>query len=217
MTNWEWAALALWALKNGFQPRGNTASGKSHEATYETGTPAPDNALKTLAGTGPNSWRLDNGPFGVSDLTGNIWEWQDGMKIVDKVIFMPDDNNYALLEASWPKPAGDQVVLGSGSDTEGGWRGMTTTFGSLSDDVRKKLAAAMIVPNIVSGNTPLPIFSQSGNAVHGGFWITATGEMMPVRGGSWGTGANAGLACLSLTYVRSYVINYLGLRPAFIA
>ena len=24
MTNWEWAAVALWCLKNGFQPRGNT-------------------------------------------------------------------------------------------------------------------------------------------------------------------------------------------------
>jgi len=38
MTNWEWAAIALWCLKNEFQPRGNTNYGRSHEGTYETGT-----------------------------------------------------------------------------------------------------------------------------------------------------------------------------------
>ncbi|GHV79110.1 hypothetical protein AGMMS49944_09010 [Spirochaetia bacterium] len=217
MTNWEWAAVALWALKNGFQPRGNTASGKAYEAGYETGTPAPDNALKTLAGTGPNSWRHDNGPFGIADLVGNISEWQDGLKIVDKVIFMPDDNNYALAESAWPKPAGDQVVLGAQVASEGGWRGMTTTFGSLSDDIKKKLASAMVVPNIVSGNTPLAIFSQDGNAVHGAFYITDTGEMLPFRGGSWDAGAVAGLAYLHLYYVRSIVRAIIGLRPAFIA
>jgi len=34
MTNWEWAAVALWCLKNGFQPRGNTYHGRSHETVY---------------------------------------------------------------------------------------------------------------------------------------------------------------------------------------
>ena len=29
MTNWEWAAIALWSLKNGYQPRGNTYYGKN--------------------------------------------------------------------------------------------------------------------------------------------------------------------------------------------
>jgi len=38
MTAWEWAAVALWCLKNGFQPRGNTNYGRSHANTFETGT-----------------------------------------------------------------------------------------------------------------------------------------------------------------------------------
>src|SRR3990172_6006858 len=37
MTNWEWAAVALWCLKNGFQPRGNTDYGRAHDATNEVG------------------------------------------------------------------------------------------------------------------------------------------------------------------------------------
>ena len=102
MTAWEWAAVALWCLKNGFQPRGNTAGGKSHEAGYETGTPAPDNTEKTLGGGGPVSWRHDNTPAGIADMVGNVWEWNDGLKIVDGQIFMPNDNDFGLAEAQWP-------------------------------------------------------------------------------------------------------------------
>ena len=102
MTSWEWAAIALWCFKNGFQPRGNTASGKSHEAGYETGTPAPDNALKTLGGSGPVSWRHDGTYQGIADLVGNVWEWQDGFKSIDGRLYFPPDNDFTLPEAQWP-------------------------------------------------------------------------------------------------------------------
>ncbi|MDR2741765.1 MAG: SUMF1/EgtB/PvdO family nonheme iron enzyme [Treponema sp.] len=103
MTAWEWAAVALWCMKNGFQPRGNTNYLKAYDATWETGTPAPDNpTAKTLAGTGHVSWRHDNTPFGIADLVGNVWEWNDGLKIVDGQILAPNDNDYSLAESAWP-------------------------------------------------------------------------------------------------------------------
>jgi hypothetical protein len=103
MTAWEWAAIALWCMKNGFQPRGNTNYLKAYEAPWETGTPAPDNpTAKTLGGSGPVSWRHDNSIAGIADLVGNVWEWNDGLKIVDGQIYVPDDNNYALEETAWP-------------------------------------------------------------------------------------------------------------------
>lgn len=109
MTNWEWAMLALWCLKNDFQPRGNTDYGRSHEAKYETGGlvngKAPGSAGggdKTYAGSGPHAWRHDNSPAGIADLVGNIWEWQSGFKLIDGQIYMPNDNHFTLAEASWP-------------------------------------------------------------------------------------------------------------------
>jgi hypothetical protein len=103
MTAWEWAAIALWCMKNGFQPRGNTNYLKSHEAAWETGTPAPDNpTAKTLGGSGPVSWRHDNSLAGISDLVGNVWEWNDGMKLVDGRFYFPVDNDFNQAEAAWP-------------------------------------------------------------------------------------------------------------------
>jgi hypothetical protein len=213
MSNWEWSAVALWCFKNEFQPRGNTSNGKSHAATWETGTSAPDNNLKILGGSGPVSWRHDGTFSGISDMVGNVWEWVDGLKIIDGKVYMPADNDFNLAEANWPNPTGGQVIFPGTVATESGWRTMTTSFGALGDAVKKQLALAMIVPNITSGSTPLSIFAQT----KGGFWITATEERMPLRGGYWSYGANAGLGSLYLNSARSNVSSHVGFRPAFIA
>jgi hypothetical protein len=39
---------------------------------------------------------------------------------------------------------------------------------------------------------------------------------LPIWGGNWSNGANAGLALLYLSDRRSYVYSNIGLRPAFI-
>ena len=109
MTMHEWAAVTLWCLKNGFQPRGNTNWGRSHEATFETGTrgdngtPGDTNGDgKTYTGSGPASWRHDNTFAGISDLVGNIWEWIHLFKLVDGRIYVPSTNDFDLEETNWP-------------------------------------------------------------------------------------------------------------------
>ena len=102
MTAWEWAAVALWCMKNGTQPRGNTSSGKSHSAAWETGTPALDNAAKTLGGSGPVSWRHDNTYQGIADLVGNVWEWNDGLFMRDGRLYFPVDNYFGQPDTQWP-------------------------------------------------------------------------------------------------------------------
>jgi len=108
MTVHEWAAVMLWCLKNGFEPRGNTNWGRSHEAAYETGTRVdggiPGSSSGTgriLTGSGPASWRHDNTFAGISDLVGNVWEWLHLMKLVDGRIYVPTTNDFTLSEDNW--------------------------------------------------------------------------------------------------------------------
>ena len=102
MTNAEWAAIALWCWKNGFQPRGNNDYGRSIGATYETGkrqdggTPGnTSGAARILTGSGPASWRHDNTFAGIADLNGNVWEWVGGMRINGGEIQILQNNNAA--------------------------------------------------------------------------------------------------------------------------
>jgi hypothetical protein len=109
MTNWEWAALALWCVKNDSQPRGNTNWRRSHAAPFEVGGSVdgrkPGEAAgdgRTFGGSGPASWRHNNSFQGIADLVGNVFEWQGGLKTVDGQIYMPIDNDFTLAEAQWP-------------------------------------------------------------------------------------------------------------------
>ncbi|KAA0257247.1 formylglycine-generating enzyme family protein [Deferribacter autotrophicus] len=126
MTMHEWAAVMLWCLKNGFQPRGNTNWGRSHEATFETaarvdnGTPGSTIGTgRTIAGSGPVKWRHDDTFSGVADLVGNIWEWTHLFKIVDGRIYTPLSNDFDMDEASWPAQNAyfDSPVAGDGIGT----------------------------------------------------------------------------------------------------
>jgi len=229
MTNWEWAAVALWALKNGYQPRGNTNYGRSHEATYETGVrqdglaPSAGGAARTLSGSGPASWRHDNSYAGIADLVGNVWEWNDGLKVVDGKIFMPSDNNYALDEAQWNDTGIflDSTAAGDGSGDDGdpvlndtlstpltpdsyayipNWKDMTTATGVIIPDSLKQ---ACVAP-----------YGDAGQK--GAIWMRNYGERLPIRGGDWNGGGGAGLFALLLGNERSISYSNVGFRPAFI-
>jgi hypothetical protein len=131
MTMHEWSAVALWCLKNGYQPRGNTRWGQSHEMAYETGTRV-DNGVpgstsgtgRTMTGSGPVSWRHDNTFSGIADLVGNIWEWVHLFKLINGRIYTPLTNDFNMEEASWPAQDAyfDSPVAGdgAGSDNLGG-------------------------------------------------------------------------------------------------
>jgi len=124
MTVHEWAAVMLWCLKNGFEPRGNTDYGRSHEAKYEAGTrvdggtPGSSSGTSRIyTGSGPASWRHDNTSVGISDLVGNIWEWMHLMKLVDGRIYVPATNDFNLDESNWTAQNAyfDSPTAGDGS------------------------------------------------------------------------------------------------------
>lgn len=242
-SNHEWAAISLWCLKNGFQPRGNTDYGRSHELAYETGTrqdglaPGESGTARILTGSGPASWRHDNTYQGIADLVGNVTEWMDLLKLVDGRIYSPSDNNFNLPEGDWPAldtyfnspAAGD----GSGSDNLGAptLDGVVSNYaGPTGDDEHydynkgtwKDLAAeaGFTVPALLKQLLIAPIDpadpASLTDATKGSVYVRNYGERMPRRGGSWGSGPDAGLGGLGLFNRRSYSSTNVGVRPAFI-
>lgn len=98
-TNAEWAAIALWCKKNGFMPYGNNSYGRdTRESNYRAipttkGTDGRTNHVAT--GTGPLSWSHDQTPSGIWDLSGNVSEWQGGIRTVWGELQILENNDAA--------------------------------------------------------------------------------------------------------------------------
>ena len=107
MTALEWGAITLQCFRRGFLPRGNTDYGKGVGETEYVALPTETNAegktIRTAAGTGPKEWNHDGTENGIADLVGNVWEWQNGLKLKKGVLLvMPDpaSDKWKTIDAS---------------------------------------------------------------------------------------------------------------------
>lgn len=185
MGNWEWSAIAMWCMANGFQPRGNTDYGQSHSHPHEHGVNVEYDNIAT--GSGPNAFNHNNAANGIADLVGNIWEWQWGFKMVDGRIFIAPDNDRALAESAWADSGYDMPTASS------------TNWGGLAKDAPQQLQRALIMPNGVADPD-------------GSLWTNLDGERFPSRGGTRSVAGHAGLGALFLSGERTTAYHYRGLR-----
>lgn len=254
MTNAEWAAMQLWCHKNGFTPRGNSNWGRSSDSTFETGRRVDGGSPGAtsgdgcvLTGSGPASWRHDNSPAGISDLVGNVWEWQGGLRLVDGEIQIIPNNDAAFADLSSGSAAWKAIRLSDGALVAPGTAGTAkfdsptaTTTGNggtpvLSDTIANRngtagdnsnatgylsaqfnamtTAPAVSVPAILRA---LGLFRHADIADSDTIYLRNYGERLPIRGGGWYNGADAGLRALNLHYPRSYSNSSFGARPAFV-
>lgn len=198
MTVHEWAAVALWCKANASQPRGNTDYGRAHDANHEVGLrqdggdPGDNSGTAgILTGSGPASWRHDASINGIADLVGNIWEWQDLLKMVGGRIHAASDNDYNADEADWTDTGVDMSDL-SGDP----FNGLAVSGTELTDRL---------------------MVTHAGLDFQGSVWTNLSDERVPGRGGYWVSGSDAGLAALHLDYGRSRTLSSIGFRPAFVS
>ena len=102
--------------------------------------------------------------------------------------------------------AAQTLVLGSGAAFEG-MASYVTGAGAL---MTLKVLGLMPVASLLGGTIASPAANGDG------FWVDVTGEKLPLRLGSWGSGATAGLSALHLDNVRSNAYDFFGARPGFV-
>lgn len=228
--NIEWLAVAYLGLAFGEQPRGDTNYGRAHDAKHEVATRAsaahaPGDtgySASSYTGTGPATWSHDGTQFGVFDMVGNVWEWQDQLKLQEGQIFAPLDNNPDMPEGDWPAhecyfdstgATSGSVILNSLITNRTGDIGDNGSGnGNNSNAWRTMSKDPSYVENLLMRQ--MGIEPPTGAILNGSIYSRNFGERMPYRGGRWSNTSYAGLGALSFHYDRTRALSHIGFRPA---
>lgn len=242
LTNAEWAAIALWCRKNGYEPRGNNDYGKDVSAPHEKGVRtygSGDKTYRVATGSGPAAWSHDGTLAGIYDLNGNVHEWVDGLKLVDGKIWIHDDNDFQTGNTAGDNTGWfdtgtyiDLSVAGNSEQTGNHLSGdlllsdtlehpMYTADPSSNEHYAYRyhdfedLAAKseFTVPEILK---ELAIFPEGTGYQGDRLYVRNYGERLPIRGGYWRYGSEAGVFCLYLRNRRSHSGSDIGFRSAFV-
>ena len=229
---WENALIEWLSMKRGTEPRGNTYYGRTHESGYEFDETAVrydglaagyvGGTAKHRNGACPSKWSHNGERWGIYDRVGNVWRWVDQLKIVGGEIFLTDDNNVTLAEASWPTTGAffDGSAKLWGAAHTGAYAGSVVHTSQVMDAGYDALSLAVRTKLLRSGiTTKLAQASANPFAPKGNLWVdaTAAGERLPICGGTWYDESGAGLAALYLNNARSDSSSLVGFRPSYIA
>lgn len=242
ITNAEWSAVALQCFKDNKQPMGNTYYGRSSEDPLLIGRRADglnpgdtSGSARTLTGSGPVEWRHNGKENGIADLSGNVWEWNSGMRIFNGEIQVIADNNAAnhtidlgATSTQWKAingetgnlvtPDGAGTTVGTIKYADGGTADYTINgfnFGGIRNLSTTKPVTAVALARL-KALCLYPLVEDTALFNGDYFAQTMTDERLPARGGIWRNAALAGVFALSLVIARTNTYPDLGARPAFV-
>jgi len=238
----EWAAIALWTRKNGTMPHGNNNYGRDINATHEKGQEsshegegASRKTDRCFTGSGPATWGHDHTIFGIQDLNGNVWEWVSGMRLKEGEIQIIPYNNAALgadcdqsaSSTLWKAIKNDGSIVAPGTaatlkyDWVSGKIQLTTGITNAKDEGHyceykdMSLASGLTAPELAKVLLMYPD-TPGGDYAGDGHWMNNSGERLPLCGGGWYNGSDAGVFSVYLNNPRSYSHSNVGFRSAYV-
>ncbi len=175
----------------------------------------------------------------MADMSGNIWEWNSGLRIINGEIQVIPDNNASSsiidLEAnstewkaisgangSYLTPDGNGTTPNSVRIASSGTANYTLTIGILQDFgtiTQPPSPALRISDAALSKLRALCLFlvgTTPNDFIGDGVFINPAIEGLCSRGGAWTDGAKAGIFSFSLSNLRTRAALNLGARPAYI-
>lgn len=223
-----WSAIALQCKKAGFMPHGNNNNGKDADHTYETGVVVHmdgANPGRTATGSGPATWYHDGTFEGIADMKGDVWEWTDGIRLMDSEIqIVPNADCMLATSDMGASSALWKAILEDGSLVAGGTANtLKYAAGKVSktaestdfNNAFQSLAAdtGVTVPDILK---ELTLFPADADGYEGDwFYMSKSGERVLRRGGCWGNGSGAGVFYSGFNDARSNAYASVGFRSAF--
>lgn len=246
----EWAFLALLAKKRGTMPKGNNNYGKDASEslylaipTYKDGNTG--RTWRTATGTGPLTWSDTGDATGVMDLSGNVWEWNAGIRLVrGELQFIPYNNaadptvDMSATSTAWKAikatatSYNDLYITPNGAGTTSGsvkldfvsnhWQYAPSA--TSTEDSNRGAAFAATTASGLSDFCKMylqamALLPEDGDTDYGSdnFWANnAAEEVLPFRGGSYWYSTAAGVFALYLALPRSFADTHIGFRAAFV-
>ena len=175
---------------------------------------------------------------GIADLSGNVNEWNSGLRLLNGEIQVIADNNASKLainlgaaSTEWKAidgetgnlvaPGGTGTTVGTVKFANSGTNDYTLVvaqwgaFGSIKNpSPTKPVSTAALNKLKALGLFPLIDSSEAFGGDTVGFDFTI--EAIPIRGGFWVSAADGGVFSLNLNIARSFASTPLGSRPAFV-
>lgn len=235
-----WAAVALWCMKNKTVPYGNTKFGCSYNEPSYKGEAADDiksgeRVYITRTGSGPAEWNHNYRSDGISDLVGNVFEWQAGLRsvkaelqIIPDADCMAENTSLSADSKSWRAFAADGSLIEPGDDSikldfDDGKSAYiyrrTDGLKSVMNTARycefKNLRSDIKVPDILRELALFPVYGRESYERDLFYMANKLDEGIAFRGGYFDGDFMAGLFNTGLNMLRSDKTPYIGFRSVY--